>query len=81
LVKTRNRARSVGVRDHRELEFVLLLPGPAGLLCLHRADVDDLKAVAGEALIEFSNGRRLLPTTQSSRFPEDEQQPVLAAHG
>ena len=40
-----------------------------------------IEAVDGEALIELSNGRRLLPTTQSSRFPEDEQQCVLAARG
>jgi hypothetical protein len=40
--------------------------------------VDDFEAVAGEVLIEVSNGRRLLPTALSGRFPEDEKQSVRA---
>ncbi len=67
---------AVAVRDHREPELVLLLPGPTGIHRLHRADIDDLEAGTGEAFIQAAYSRRLLPTTESSRFPEDEQEPL-----
>jgi len=69
---------AVAVGDHGKLELVLLLPGPARVLGFEGADVDDFEAVAGEVLVEVSNGRRLLPTALSGRFPEDEKQSVRA---
>jgi hypothetical protein len=76
-----SKQRAAAVGDHRELELVLLLPGPASVLRLERAEAHDLETVTGKALKEVANGRRLLPTTQSSRFPEDEKQSVRAFDG
>ena len=42
---------SIAVRDHGELELILLLPNPAGLLGLKRPDAHHLEATAGETLV------------------------------
>ena len=72
-VRERTEQLPLAVRDHRELEPELLLPGATGLLGLDRADVDDLEPVAREPLMESDDGRTLLPTALSGRFPEDQQ--------
>ncbi len=70
--------RAITIRDHGELERELLRPSTTDFLGFQRTDVDDLKPVPSEALIEFSDGRRLLPTTVSGRFPEDQQHSIRA---
>ena len=77
-VRQRTEQLPVAVGDHGELEPELLLPGAAGLLGLDRADVDDLEPVAREPLMESHDGRTLLPTALSGRFPEDQEDAVGA---
>ena len=75
-VRQRTEQLPLAVRDHGELEVELLLPGATGFVGLDRADVDDLEPVAREPLMEPDDGRTLLPTALSGRFPKDEQDPA-----
>jgi len=68
------------VRNDREVELVLLFPCNAGVFRFEGADTNNLEAVWLEALKDPSDGRSLLPTTLSQRFPEDDEQPVGAVH-
>ncbi len=61
------------VRDHRKRELVLLPPRPACLLRLEGTHVDHLEILRRKALIHPSNGKSLLPATQSHGFPEDDE--------